>query len=152
MNPDDPLIFKVFNEIGIIDQLTTHAFTQVLPRGMSVAQFSVLNHFVRLGHDFRSPAQLAEAFQVARPTMSNTLARMERAGLIAIEPNPDDGRAKRVSLTERGKTVREDCLLRLHAPLKEVEQKVPGELFEQLDPLLTQMREILDQMRDKPTN
>lgn len=148
MTTTDPLAFKVLNEIGIIDQLASHAFTQVLPRGMTIAQFTVLNHFVRLGHEFRTPAQLANAFQVTRPTISNTLARMERAGLVAIVPDPDDGRGKRVSITEKGHAMRDDCIARLGKPLADMQARVPNELIEKLDPLLTQLREILDQMRD----
>ncbi|XUU61601.1 MarR family winged helix-turn-helix transcriptional regulator [Erythrobacter sp. HA6-11] len=148
MSSPDPLAFKVFNEIGIIDQLATHAFTQALPRNMTVAQFGVLNHFVRLGHAWQTPAQLAEAFQVARPTMSNTLARMDKAGLVEITSDPEDGRSKRVSVTNKGRAVRADCVARLAGPLQDVQQKVPRETLEKLDPLLTQLREILDEMRD----
>jgi len=148
MTTSDPLAFKVLNEIGIIDQLASHAFTQVLPRNMTIAQFSVLNHFVRLKHRWRTPAQLASAFQVSRPTMSNTLARLERARLVQIEPDPDDGRGKRVSITDRGREMREDCIARLGVPLAKMQSQVPSELIEKLDPLLTELREILDQMRD----
>ncbi len=148
MTTPDPLAFKVLNEIGIIDQLASHAFSQVLPRGMTIAQFTVLNHFVRLGHEYRTPAQLASAFQVSRPTISNTLARMERAGLVAIEPDPDDGRGKRVSITDKGRALRENCIARLAEPLADMQARVPSELIEKLDPLLTQLRQILDQMRD----
>jgi len=148
MSSPDPLAFKVLNEIGIIDQLASHAFTQVLPRSMTIAQFSVLNHFVRLNHDWRTPAQLASAFQVSRPTMSNTLARLERAGLVDISPDPEDGRGKRVSVTARGRAMRDDCIARLAKPLAEMHAHVPSELIEKLDPLLTQLRQILDQMRD----
>lgn len=145
---EDPLAYSVFNEIGIIDQLATHAFTQVLPGRMTVAQFGVLNHFVRLGHDFRTPAQLASAFQVSRPTMSSTLSRLERDGFVAIAPDPEDGRGKHVSITARGRAMRADCIARLGEPLASVEHEVPPEIFSQLLPLLTQLREILDQMRD----
>ena len=86
--------FELFNEIGIINQLATTMFERVLPKGMTQAQFTVLNHFVRLGHQERSPAQLAFAFQVTRPTMTSTLSRMERAGLILVSwltrPEPAD--------------------------------------------------------------
>src|SRR3712207_5255456 len=54
----DPLAFRVFNEIGIIEQLSRTMFERVMPDGLTVPQFSVLNHFVRLGGE-RSPAQLA---------------------------------------------------------------------------------------------
>jgi DNA-binding MarR family transcriptional regulator len=109
MSTDNPA-FELFNEIGIIDQLAGASLERALPKGMTRAQFTVLNHFVRLGHHERSPAQLASAFQITRPTMTSTLARMERAGLVAIRPDPGDGRAKLVALTEKGRTMRETCL------------------------------------------
>lgn len=96
MTATDPTGFEFFNEIGIIDQLAGTMFERALPTGMTRAQFTVLNHFVRLGHKERSPAQLASAFQVTRPTMTSTLARMARDGLVAIRDDPTDGRAKLV--------------------------------------------------------
>lgn len=147
MSSTDPLAYRVLNEIGIIDQLATAAFTQALPRPMTPAQFGVLNHFVRLGHEWRMPAQLASAFQVSRPTMSNTLARLERGGLVAIEPDPEDGRGKRVSITPAGRAMREDCIGRLSQPLSELESKVPADVFERLAPLLAELREVMDAMR-----
>lgn len=148
MNPPDPLPFEVLNEVGIIDQLASTAFTRVLPRPMTIAQFSVLNHFLRLGHAWRTPAQLASAFQVSRPTMSNTLARLERAGLVEIAPDPDDGRGKRVSITDQGRAMRDECLGRLSGPMAELETLVPRALFEALLPGLRELRKIMDAMRD----
>ena len=48
---EDPVsfYFKFFNEIGIIAQLSGNKLERVLPEGMSLAQFTVLNHFCRLG-------------------------------------------------------------------------------------------------------
>ena len=148
MTQRDPDAFRLFNEIGIIDQLATHAFTQVLPRPLTPAQFGILNHFVRLEHGPRTPAQLASAFQVSRPTMSNTLARLERAGLVEVSPDPEDGRGKRVVISEKGRAVREECIARLEEPLAQMQLHVPSELVETLIPLLTQLREILDEMRN----
>lgn len=148
MNSPDPLEFTVFNEIGIIDQLTTHAFGEVLPRGMTPAQFGILNHFVRLGEQHESPAKLASAFQVSRPTMSTTLARLERGGHVEISPDPEDGRGKLVRITERGRAMREECVAQLSQTLREVRETIRPELFEQLHPLLAELREKLDRMRD----
>ncbi len=97
---NDPLAFEFFNEIGIIDQLVSTMLTNTLPNGMTKAQFTVLNHYVRLDIAERSPADLAKAFQVRRPTITSTLARMESNGLVAIRVDPRDGRAKLVSITE----------------------------------------------------
>ena len=74
-----PVIFHVFNEIGIIEQLARNVFEQVLPDGLKVSQFSILNHFVRLGDD-KNPVDLARAFQVTKGAMTNTLQRLEGRG------------------------------------------------------------------------
>lgn len=148
MSETDPLAFEVFNEIGIIDQLTNAAFTAVLPKGMTIAQFTVLNHFERLGLSEKSPADLASAFQITRPTMTSTLARMEKAGLIAINPDPADGRAKLVSVTKAGRAMRETCLQRLAGPLAEAQAVLSEKTLAQLLPLLKEVREILDRLRD----
>ncbi len=106
----DSISFQLFNEIGIIDQLAGALLDKTLPKGMTRAQFAILNHFVRLGHETSSPAQLASAFQVTRPTMTSTLARLHRRGLIAVRPDPADGRGKLVSITDEGRAVRDRCI------------------------------------------
>jgi DNA-binding MarR family transcriptional regulator len=107
---DDRLAFELFNEIGIIDQLAGTLFSRTLPKGMTRAQFGILNHFVRLGLESSSPAQLASAFQVTRPTMTSTLAKLELRGLITIRPDPADRRGKQVSITETGRAMRDRCI------------------------------------------
>lgn len=148
MSRNDPLTFQVFNEIGIINQLTSAAFAAVLPKGMTIAQFTVLNHFVRLGHEERSPAQLASAFQITRPTMTSTLARMEKAGLVAIKADPNDGRGKLVSVTAAGAEMRDKCLRQLVGPLAEANGVLSPKILAQLLPLLREVRAKLDKLRD----
>ena len=66
--PQDPPIFTLFNEIGIIEQLARQRLESVLPEGLKISHFSVLNHFARLGGE-RAPAELARAFQVTKAAM-----------------------------------------------------------------------------------
>src|ERR1700754_2809691 len=47
--------------------------------------------------------ELARLASVEQPTMANTLGRMERDGLIAREPDPDDRRSSLVSLNKLGR-------------------------------------------------
>ncbi len=148
MSSNDPLAFQVFNEIGIINQLTSAAFSAVLPKGMTIAQFTVLNHFERLGLAEQSPAALASAFQITRPTMTSTLARMEKAGLVEIRPDPEDGRAKLVSITAAGKQMRAECLQRLAGPMAGANQVLSRQQLEKMLPMLREMREKLDKLRD----
>lgn len=148
MTEQDPLLFKVMNEIGIIHQLSTSAFSEVLPHKLTIAQFSILNHFVRLELEKQSPAKLASAFQVSRPTMTNTLMRLEKAGFVQITADLKDKRGKNVSITAKGRSAREDALARLAVPLANAQRVLGAEVLEKVLPLLTEMRGKLDAMRD----
>lgn len=142
------IAFDFFNEIGIIDQLAGTILERALPAGMTRAQFAVLNHFVRLGHDERSPAQLASAFQVTRPTMTSTLSRLAREGLVAIRDDPADGRAKLVSLTPQGRAAREAAIAAVATVLPLLDGILdPGEV-ETILPILRRLRIALDAARD----
>lgn len=144
----DPIAFDFFNEIGIIDQLAGTLLERALPSGLTRAQFAVLNHFVRLGHDERSPAQLASAFQVTRPTMTSTLSRLARDGLVSIRDDPADGRAKRVSLTDKGRAAREQAMAAIGTLLPMIDTMLdPGDIAAVL-PVLRRLRIALDAARD----
>lgn len=145
---DDPLAFEVFNEIGIIDQLASAMLASVMPAGMTQAQFTVLNHFVRLSVVEKSPADLANAFQLTRPTMTSTLSRMERAGLVTIRPDPADGRAKLVSITSEGRAMRENCISALLPLLPLINSVVSNAELSELLPALRKIRVKLDALRD----
>jgi DNA-binding MarR family transcriptional regulator len=144
---DDPITFQFFNEVGIIYQLARNRVERVLPRGMTLSQFSVLSNFVRLGGE-RSPAGLATAFQVTRQTMTNTLQRLEAAGYVAIRPDPADGRAKIVAITDAGRAMRQACMAAQLPLLAEFEQLLPTADLAALLPGLRQVRQLLDAARD----
>jgi len=101
--------FRLFNEIGIIAQLSGNKLERVLPDGMSMAQFSVLNHFCRLGGAW-SPTRLAAAFQVTKGAMTNTLQRLEAQGFVTIQADDEDARAKIVEITDAGRSAREAAI------------------------------------------
>ncbi len=50
---------------------------------------------------------LVARLDIEQATMANTLARMERDGLIRRTPDPKDRRAQRVCLTEAGRALQE---------------------------------------------
>lgn len=145
---DEPAAFQLFTEIGIIDQLAGTAFERALPRGITRAQFVVLNHFVRRGHATRSPAQLADAIQVTRATMTSTLARMERAALISVRPDPADGRGKLVALTPHGLETRSRCIAAVAPLLPLAMDALDASELETVLILLRRLRVVLDAARD----
>jgi DNA-binding MarR family transcriptional regulator len=137
---------RVFTEIGIIAQLSATAMERLLPDGMSTAQFGVLNHFARRGGE-ETPAQLADAFQVTRGAMTNTLARLEAQGLIAVRPDNSDGRRKQVSITPAGLAAREAALRVTKPRLDAVRAAIAPEDFEAALPFLSRLRAWLDDNR-----
>lgn len=143
MTPD-PLAFAFFNEIGIIDQLVSTMLTNALPK----AQFTVLNHFVRLEISEKSPADLARAFQVSRPTITSTLARIEGAGLVAVRTDPRDGRAKLVSITAAGRDARDECISALADIIPAIGVVITDADMQALLPELRKLRIGLDSLRN----
>ena len=111
MNDDqrNSLAVALFSEILTNDQLIRNRLTRVLPKGMEVSHFSVLNHLAR-SNDERSPAQLAKSFHVTRGAMTNTLRKLELAGYVHIRPDWDDARRKMVAISPAGRTAREAAI------------------------------------------
>jgi DNA-binding MarR family transcriptional regulator len=140
------LYFRLFNEIGIIAQLSANRFQRVLPHELTLAQFSLLNHGVRLG-DGWTPARLAGAFQVTKGTMTNTLQKLEAKGFIRIDPDPDDARSKRVYLTPSGRSAREAALKAILPELADLPDALPHGLAAELIPALEKLRIWLDMHR-----
>ncbi|MBK6704990.1 MAG: MarR family transcriptional regulator [Caulobacteraceae bacterium] len=91
----------------------------MLPEGLSLAGFGVLNHFIRLKRDAERPTQLARNFQVAKSAMTNTLQRLESAGYITLEPDPEDGRGKIARITPSGRAARDASIARLQPVMAE---------------------------------
>jgi DNA-binding MarR family transcriptional regulator len=145
--PPDPA-FAVLNEIGICAQLSANAFERVMPEGMTLAQFVVLNHFVRLGGEKRA-GDLARAFQVTKSTMSSTLARLEAKGLVRRTADGRDARAARVSITPAGAKMRGRCIAELGPLLDALRTRLGDALFAELLPGLRRLRADLDAARDR---
>jgi len=134
---DDPLPFQVLNEVNIISQLSQNLGARLLAPELNISQFSVLNHFVRLGGE-RSLVQLAGAMQVTKGAMSNTIARLQAKGLVQVLPDPADGRGKQVSLTEAGMAARQRAVRLLGQGLAGLATVVPeAELADALQALRT---------------
>lgn len=142
----DPLLFQFLNQVGIIDQLARAKLDSVLPDGLKISQFIVLNHLVRVDGD-SSPARLANAFQVTKGAMTNTLQRLGSRGLVALAPDPHDGRGKLVKLTAAGREMREKCLRSVDPFLINLEEKFGEKRFARALPLLEEVRKYLDNHR-----
>ena len=153
MPDDQPTPEDIFNafflEVGILSQLSRAMFDLRLPPGIAVAQFSVLNHLVRV-RDGRTPLDLARAFQVPKTSMTHSLAVLERHGFIRLAPNPADGRSKCAFITAEGRTFRQAALEALAPDLQALAARFPAERLAGVLPTLTELRRIMDALRDDP--
>jgi DNA-binding MarR family transcriptional regulator len=143
----DPPLFRFFNEIGIIDQLSSRILESVLPADMTLPQFVVLNHLVRLG-PASSPNRLARAFQVRKGAMTNTLGHLERKGFVSIVGDPSDGRAKIVTITEAGRNARQAALAALRPSIEDLANAISVADLLTCLPILERVRSYLDRKRD----
>ena len=143
----DPVAFRVMNEIGIIDQLGTTMFERAMPHGLTLPQFIVLNHFVRLGGE-RTPHALADAMQVTKATMTSTLQRLASKNFISTAPDEHDGRSKRIAITQLGKVARDDAIAAITHHLSDMSREIGTTQFEAALPFLVQLRCFLDKRRN----
>lgn len=143
-SPRDPVIVALFSEIVMVETLTRTRLARVLPRGMELSHFMVLNHFARLGGE-RTPAQLARAFRVTRGAMTNTLARLDAAGYVHIRPDWEDGRKKWVSLSPAGRAARDVAVAAIEPVFDDVVASLGLDRMKGALPVLRRLRELLDE-------
>lgn len=144
--PNDPPQFQVLNEIGIIDQLSKNRATQLLAPDLNMSQFIVLNHFARLGGE-ASLVELARRIQVTKGAMTNTVGRLRDKGLLAVSPDPTDGRARLVSLTAAGRLARDRAVKRLVEGLAGLDVVLSEKELSNALVVLRKLREWFDQRR-----
>ena len=135
----DDIAVALFGELFMADQLARNRISKVLPRGMELSHFSVLNHLARI-NDERTPAQLAKSFHVTRGAMTNTLTKLEWAGHVHIRPDWEDARQKFVAISPSGRSARESALASVVPLIAEVVQAVGADRVRALLPVLRELR------------
>ena len=78
-------------------------YAQIAPLGLAPAQFMTLLELWR--EDGLTQRDLVERLDVEQATMANTIARMERDGLVERRPHPEDRRARSIHITEKAKSL-----------------------------------------------
>ena len=138
------LAISLFSEVLTVDQLLRLQLAKVLPKGMELSHFSVLNHLAHINIE-RTPAQLAKSFHVTRGAMTNTLRRLETSGYVHIRPDWDDARKKKVAISQPGRMARNNALAAVAPVLNEVVSDLGKEHFKQALPILRGLRVKLEQ-------
>lgn len=133
------LAVSLFSEMLTSDQLLRNRLSRVLPKGMEISHFSVLNHLVFV-HSERTPAQLAKTFHVTRGAMTNTLNKLEWAGYIHIRPDWDDARRKMVAISPAGERARQQAIDSIAPMINELVGDLGSEKVRAVLPVLRELR------------
>lgn len=133
------LAISLFSEVLAADQAIRNRLHRVLPKGMELSHFSVLNHLARAGEE-KSPAQLAKMFGVTRGAMTNTLSKLEWAGYVHIRPDWDDARRKMVAISPAGKNARDQALSVIAPLVKDAVADIGSDDVRSVIPVLRALR------------
>lgn len=138
------LAVALFSELLTADQLLRNRLSRVLPKGMEISHFSVLNHLAVAQRE-RSPAQLAETFHVTRGAMTNTLNKLEWAGYVHIRPDWDDARRKMVAISRAGVQARDQAIAAIAPVINQVVEELGPARVRTALPVLRDLRLRLEQ-------
>ena len=140
----DPLAITLFSEIFMADQLARNKISKILPKGMELSHFSVLNYLAQVNAP-RTPAQLAKTFNLTKGAMTNTLGKLEWAGHVHIHPDWDDARRKQVVISPSGRRAQENALEAIAPLFDQVVDKVGSEQVRSVLPVLRSLRGLLSE-------
>ncbi|TDK43116.1 MarR family winged helix-turn-helix transcriptional regulator [Antarcticimicrobium luteum] len=115
---------------------------RIRPLDLAPAQFMVLLELWR--QDALSQAELVARLDVEQATMANTLARMERDGLIQRLPSKTDGRVRLACLTDRARALRRPATAAARAQNAEA---LAGLTPQERGAFLRMMKAVADTMR-----
>ncbi|MCL7465892.1 helix-turn-helix domain-containing protein [Phaeovulum sp. NW3] len=135
----DPLAATLFSEVFMADQLARNRISRVLPKGMEISHFSVLNHLAHINEE-RTPAQLAATFHVTRGAMTNTLSKLVWAGHVHIRPDWDDARRKFVAISPAGRAARDAALAAFMPVISDIVRDIGADKVRAALPVLRELR------------
>ena len=144
----DPLrpVLSLFAAVSAAHHAAQRLLEARLPKGVSGAQFAVLDRLARLGEG-QTPISVAQAFGWPKTSMSHTVAVMEARGLVRLEPNPRDGRSKCLWLTPKGRTLRGVAITALEPDLAALGRSVTEESLAPLRQALFALRAAMEAVR-----
>lgn len=135
----DPLAATLFSEVFMADQLARNRISRVLPKGMEISHFSVLNHLAHINEE-RTPAQLAATFHVTRGAMTNTLSKLVWVGHVHIRPDWDDARRKFVAISPAGRAARDAALAAFMPVISDIVRDIGADKVRAALPVLRELR------------
>ena len=143
MSNENSLAVPLFGEILALDQLVRNRLAKVLPKGMELSHFSVLNQLSHTKIE-RTPAQIAKSFRVTRGAMTNTLNKLELSGFIHVRPDWEDARRKMVSISLAGMVARNNALAAVTPIMEDLARDMGEERLKAIVPILRELRQKLE--------
>ena len=143
MDNDNSLAVPLFGEILALEQLVRNRLAKVLPKGMELSHFSVLNQLSHTKIE-RTPAQIARSFRVTRGAITNTLNKLELSGYIHVRPDWEDARRKLVSISPAGIVARNNALTAVTPIIEDLARDMGEERLKAIVPILRELRQKLE--------
>ncbi len=145
--PTNATAIALFSEVLAADQSIRNRLSRVLPKGMELSHFSVLNHLARNSVE-KTPAQLAQTFGVTRGAMTNTVSKLEWAGYVHVRPDWDDARRKLVAISPSGRAARDQAMSAIAPLVDEAVSDLGEDEVKRALPVLRALRTRLGQPED----
>ena len=120
-------------------------------RGFPEFRYSDTQVLRNLDPDGTRITELAERARMTKQAMSELVRRLEKEGLVERRPDPEDGRAKRVQMTEKGRGVTEAAQVTYREVIESWSRELQEGEFARLLKLLSELlasRDALPRFRD----
>ncbi len=114
---------QLLREVGIVQRFLDARMNATLPTKLPRGQFDILNHLVHSGRADETPSDLARAFMVSRPAMTQALQRLEEKGFVTLEPTANDARARHVRLTAAGRRAHSGAVLAVSEDMERIAKR-----------------------------
>lgn len=124
-------------------QFATLLETSLKKKGLSISYWRVL--LCLSTHETRSLNQIVEYTLIAQSTLSRSLVRMEKKGLITRERKPEDNRLFNIKITDYGATILNETF---NAIQKSCAKQLSGLSEEETKTWIETMKKIISHMSD----
>lgn len=118
------------------------------PYGVQPGYLLILDHLWKNGA--ATQKELVNHLDLEQATLSNTLKRMERDGLIVRKPNRSDKRIHAISLTDKGQSLQSTVLSAIDDLRKTVHKGLTVSDRKYFNRIMRQMTEQLENDQDEP--
>jgi DNA-binding MarR family transcriptional regulator len=147
----DIAVEAIVDRINGIARRLRHAMDETLAQfDLSWGEWSLLTNLRWSGPPHRkSPGDLARKLELSSGAMTNRLDRLERAGLVARLPDPDDRRGLLVELTDHGLGVWQESVVAQSEKEAIIAAALSSDEMEELNQLLRRVMIELERREGK---